>query len=131
MGHVEDQIATETVRKYDSAVVKPRTDSDLRLLRGRIKHWLRETVMLMVDRAEEVKISEGAIRDTDTQLKVICADSDTGKIIGQGGRNARSLRIVLLAISRSTGHNFTLDIVDVNEDKREEQKARVVAAANQ
>jgi predicted RNA-binding protein YlqC (UPF0109 family) len=105
------------------------TDSELRLLRGRMKLWLRETVMLMVDRPQDVKVMEGSARINDTQLKVLCAAADTGKVIGTGGRNVRSLRTVMLSVSRATHHNFTLDVVDANEGKREERMARVMAAA--
>jgi hypothetical protein len=122
MTQVEDQIAMGAVREYDAAIAKPRTDSELRLLRGRVKHWLRETVMLMVDCPEEVRIIEGTAKEAETQLKVLCATSDTGKVIGKQGRNVRALRIVLITASRTCGHNFTIDIVDANEAKREAKR---------
>jgi uncharacterized protein len=90
----------------------------------RIKNWLRETVMLMVDHADEVKVIEGSVRDNDTQLKIVVHTDDAGKVIGKGGRNVRSLRIALLAISGAIGHNYTLDVVDANESKRSEQVSR-------
>jgi predicted RNA-binding protein YlqC (UPF0109 family) len=107
-------------------IAKPMPAEDLRLLRERIKCWMKETVMLMVDFADEVKVVEGSIRDTDTQLKIAVHHDDTGKVIGKTGRNVRSLRICLMAISRSTGHNFTLDVVDGNEEIRAERLARVI-----
>ena len=43
-------------------------------------------------------------------LRIIVHDSDLGKIVGRGGRIARSLRTILLAISRQSGSSYKLDI---------------------
>jgi predicted RNA-binding protein YlqC (UPF0109 family) len=94
------------------------TDLGTEVLRERIKNWLRETVTLMVDYADDVKVIDGRLRGNDTQLKILVHTDDAGKVIGKEGRHARSLRTVLMAISRAHGHNFTLDVVDTNEDKR-------------
>lgn len=95
-----------------------------KVLCTRIKNWLQETVKLMVDHADEVKVVEGCVTDDSTQLKVIIHTDDAGKVIGKQGRNVRSLRITLMAISRAVGHNFAIDVVDSNEGKRAEKVSR-------
>jgi predicted RNA-binding protein YlqC (UPF0109 family) len=87
-------------------------ETDLPLLRVRLMHWIKETVSLMVDYPQEVKVIQGAPKDGETQLKVIAHPDDIGKIIGKSGRNARSMRVLLLAVSRTTKHTFTLDVVE-------------------
>lgn len=99
-----------------------------KVLRERIKNWLQETVKLMVDYADEVKVIEGSMRDNETQLQIVVHTDDAGKVIGKEGRNVRSLRILMLSISRARGHNFTLDVIDANADKRAEKFARVFEA---
>lgn len=111
-----------------AGVLKPLTDSDLKLVRGRVKHWLRETIILMVDHREDVAVSEGSMKETETQLKVLCHRDDVGKVIGKMGRTARSLRILLLTVSRATGHTFNLDIVDASDAKRADRLSRVLEA---
>lgn len=52
-----------------------------------------------------------------TVLRVSCHPADVSKLIGKGGRNARALRTVLLAVSRQSA--LDLDIVMPTSSSRE------------
>jgi uncharacterized protein len=102
---------TEKLSQTLGAVLRTGNDSDIRMVRGRVKVWLRETIMLMVDHPAEVKVSNGPIDGYSLIVRVEVHPEDIGKIIGKQGRNARSLRTMLLAIGHTQSHYFTLDIV--------------------
>ena len=48
--------------------------------------------------------------DRRTVLQIRVAERDRGKVLGRNGRIARSLRVILLAISREQGGDYLLDI---------------------
>ena len=50
----------------------------------------------------------------DYVLQVSCTKAGRGGLIGKEGRNARSLRVILDAISVQTGLRFTLNIVETD-----------------
>ncbi len=62
-------------------------------------------------------------RGQDHVLQVTCTQSGRGGLIGKEGRNARSLRVILDAISLQTGLRFTLNIVETDETNVREPPA--------
>ena len=61
-----------------------------------LKSLLEAIVQGLVDRPEEVRISEHA-KDSATVLELRVARTDIGKVIGKDGRTAQSIRTVLSA----------------------------------
>jgi predicted RNA-binding protein YlqC (UPF0109 family) len=51
-------------------------------------------------------------KDGGVVLELSVAESDLGKVIGKGGRIARSIRTVLSASVNNTGKRYSLDILD-------------------
>ena len=76
-----------------------------------VAEMLRVMVRFMVDQPDEVVV-ETVMDGPGVIYRVSVASSDVGKIIGQGGRTARSLRIVLQAISMSQKVKMNLDIAE-------------------
>jgi predicted RNA-binding protein YlqC (UPF0109 family) len=72
---------------------------------------LKAIVRLMVDRPDEVMV-ETQIYEAGVMYLVKAAKEDCGKLIGQGGRTARSLRIILTAISMTQKCKINLEIAD-------------------
>ncbi len=75
----------------------------------------------LVDKPEEVLINE-VPSETVTLLRLSVDPTDVGKIIGQQGRTARSLRTLLGAISVKYRHRYSLEIVE-DVDPRSTVKA--------
>ena len=111
-----------------SSTIRPKTDSESRMLRGRMKLWLRETLMLMVDHPGSVQIMEGNTEANSLQLRIQVHPDDTGKIIGKMGRNARALRAVILAMGHTQQHFFTIDMVD--GDRKTQERIAALKAEN-
>lgn len=73
---------------------------------------LEHLVAGIVDNPDDVSVREKSGRGRGTLLKVIVNPDDLGRVIGRGGRTARSLRTVINAIS--TDGAVRVDFVDVN-----------------
>ena len=65
-------------------------------------------VRLLVDRPDDVHVVS-----TGTVLRLSVHETDLGKVIGKQGRTARSLRILLLAMSVGAENKMALDIISV------------------
>ncbi len=76
-----------------------------------LKSLLEAIVQGLVDRPEEVRISEHA-KDSATVLELRVARTDIGKVIGKDGRTAQSIRTVLSAAGARDQRKVHLDIVD-------------------
>ncbi len=76
-----------------------------------VAEMLKVMVRLMVDQPDEVVV-ETVMEGPGVVFRIKVAPTDIGKIIGQGGRTARSLRIVLQAISMSQKVKMNLDITE-------------------
>jgi uncharacterized protein len=63
-------------------------------------------VRLLVDRPDDVHVVS-----TGTVLRLSVHETDLGKVIGKQGRIAKSLRILLLAMSVGAESKMALDIV--------------------
>jgi len=70
----------------------------------------------LVDKPERVEV--GILQGENvTIFELRVAPDDVGKIIGKEGRIAKSMRIILAAISMSLKRRFALDIIDTNRQK--------------
>ena len=76
-----------------------------------IAETLKGLIKLMVDSPDEVSIT-ATTDPSGATLRLSVAPSDTGKVIGMQGRTARSLRVILGAISKTSQINISLDIAD-------------------
>ena len=71
---------------------------------------LRRMAEALVNHPEQISLT--SIDDGDrTTLRLQVAPEDVGKLIGTGGRTARSLRIVLTAAATKQRRTVSLDIV--------------------
>jgi predicted RNA-binding protein YlqC (UPF0109 family) len=72
---------------------------------------LHGVINAMVDRPESVVLTSDE-NGSDITFRVTVHPEDLGKLIGKQGRNARSIRTILSAISMTKKLRFTLDISD-------------------
>jgi hypothetical protein len=73
-----------------------------------------EIVRALVDEPAAVEV-ESVERGDNTVLELRVAPQDLGKVIGKQGRTARSVRIVLGAVSMKLHHRYTLDILEEDD----------------
>jgi uncharacterized protein len=78
-----------------------------------VAETLMALVRLMVDCPKEVSV-ETIIDGPGVMYRVKVSPIDRGKLIGQGGRTARSIRQILQAVAMTQKVKISLDIVDVN-----------------
>ncbi len=75
------------------------------------KDFVEYVAKSLVDEPEKVVVSE-IVGRMSVILELSVAPDDIGKIIGKGGRIARSIRLLLGAIASKTGKRITLHILD-------------------
>ena len=75
----------------------------------RIVDWLRDTIRFMVDIPDAVVVTP-VPQPSGVLLIVMVDKTDIGKVIGQTGRTARSLRIILTAMGLKEGLRVGLDL---------------------
>ena len=65
----------------------------------------------LVDKPEQVSVNviEG---EKNSMVELRVAPEDIGKVIGKGGRIARSIRVILGVVSVKLGKRITLEIID-------------------
>jgi predicted RNA-binding protein YlqC (UPF0109 family) len=66
----------------------------------------------LVDRPEEVRVTEVAEDDGTLVLELSVADGDYGNVIGRGGRTAAALRTVIKTAAVRDKRRVFIDIVD-------------------
>ena len=71
---------------------------------------LSNVLELLVDDADVLRIEVFGGETSDSTLRVSAKQTDIGKLIGQQGRTARSLRILLMEMTSSLNIKVTLDI---------------------
>ncbi len=81
-----------------------------------VDELVREIARALVDEPEAVAV-ESVSRDENTVLRLRVAPQDIGKVIGKQGRTARSVRIILGAVSMKLRHRFTLDILEEGDEE--------------
>jgi hypothetical protein len=76
-----------------------------------IKELLEEIARALVDKPEEVQVSEVAGEQT-TVLELRVAQDDLGKVIGRQGRTARAIRTILGAAGMKLRKHFVMEILE-------------------
>jgi len=76
-----------------------------------MKDLIKHIVQAMVDKPEEVEISE-IEGDQVPVLKLRVAKADIGKVIGKKGRNVRAIRTILSAASAKEKKHTVLEILE-------------------
>ena len=74
-----------------------------------MKELVEVIAKALVDCPEEVRVSEEE-REDAIVLKLSVAETDMGRVIGKGGRIAKSIRAVLSAASARQSKHIILDI---------------------
>jgi predicted RNA-binding protein YlqC (UPF0109 family) len=76
-----------------------------------MKDFIDYIVRALVDNPDQVEVAEvEGSRTTVYELRV--AQGDLGKVIGKGGQTAKSIRILLAAISARQGKRAVLEILE-------------------
>lgn len=76
-----------------------------------MKEFIETIVRALVDNPDEVELNEVAgERTTVYELRV--GAGDLGKVIGKHGQTARSIRIIISAISAKQGKRAVLEILE-------------------
>jgi hypothetical protein len=78
---------------------------------GAMKDLIKNIVQTMVDKPEEVEITE-IEGDQITVLKLRVDKADIGKVIGKKGRNVRAIRTILSAASAKEKKHTVLEILE-------------------
>ena len=74
-----------------------------------MKELVEVIAKALVDRPEEVRVTEEE-REDAIVLKLSVAEADMGRVIGKGGKSAKSIRAVLRAASARRSKHILLDI---------------------
>ena len=74
-----------------------------------MKELVEVIAKALVDRPEEVRVTEEEREDASV-LKLSVAEADMGRVIGKGGKIAKSIRTVLRAASARRSKHILLDI---------------------
>ncbi len=83
---------------------------------ARVSLLIEQLAQSLVDKPERVAV--GTLRGEGvTVFELHVAPEDVGKVIGKQGRIARSMRILLGAMSMSLKQKFTLDIIDKHNEQ--------------
>jgi uncharacterized protein len=72
--------------------------------------WMTLTVLSLIDKPEEMKLLS-SFENSKVVIKLRVHSTDIGKVIGKKGRTARSIRVLLCAMSMKYKQKFELDIV--------------------
>lgn len=75
------------------------------------KALLEYLVVQLVDHPDEVEVAEFESRRKETILELKVAESDTGKVIGKGGRIAQAIRTVIKAAALKDGRRVSVEII--------------------
>ncbi len=76
-----------------------------------LKGLIEEVVKAIVDKPEEVKISEVEGESTSV-IELRVAKEDIGKIIGKEGKTAKAMRTILSAASQKLKKKTHLEIIE-------------------
>ena len=66
----------------------------------------------LVEKPDEVKVTEAEEIDGEVVLEVEVAEDDLGRVIGRGGRVANALRSVMKAAATREDKRVVVDILD-------------------
>jgi len=65
-----------------------------------------------VDHPDQVEVREFEEEDETLVYELLVAEDDRGKVIGRGGRTAKSLRAIMKAGGTKEGKRVLVEIVD-------------------
>ena len=94
----------------------------------RVRSLVRCLAEVLVDAGASVSV-KAALHEGSTILMLTVAPNDLGCVIGEHGRTARSLRVVLAAASMKYQHRFLLDISQQHNPFRLQQRRTVYPAS--
>jgi len=77
-----------------------------------VKELLEFLARTLVDRPDEVEVSEYTEEDGTLVLELSVAEDDRGKVIGRHGRMAKALRGIMKAGGIKEGKRVLVEIVD-------------------
>lgn len=83
-----------------------------------VEALVREIARALVDIPEAVHL-EAVTTERATIFRLRVHPTEAGKVIGKQGRNARSVRILLSAISAKLHHQYSLEIIEGEEQRGE------------
>jgi predicted RNA-binding protein YlqC (UPF0109 family) len=86
-------------------------DSERRDSTAKTQLFLVQLAQILVVDGSSVRV-EAKMTEAATALRLHAAPADLGKLIGEQGRTARSLRVVIEAIGVTQGIHYTLEIVE-------------------
>ncbi len=73
-----------------------------------------DLVFALVDEPEQITISVEVL-DKETVIRVRAPAKEVGKIVGSGGRTARSLRVLLAAVGAGRKKLYSMDVKAVGQ----------------
>ncbi len=77
-----------------------------------MKELLTTIVLPLVEKPEEVEITETEKEDGEILLSLKVASSDMGKVIGRQGRIAKAIRTVMKAYANKENKKVAVEIVE-------------------
>lgn len=80
-------------------------------MRETMRQWIEDTVKALVDAEGQVRVVEFPATQSVT-YEVYVADEDFGKIVGEKGKHADALRILMNAMSRKYKFKYMLTLMD-------------------
>lgn len=85
-----------------------------------MKEFLEFIAKSLVDKPEAVRVEETK-EEEGINFKLYVDYNETGKIIGEMGKTAKSIRTLLIAVAAKNGFRVTLDIPDkmIREERKE------------
>ena len=75
-----------------------------------MEELLEDLARQLVDSPDEVRVERSERESGEVLLELHVAEADRGKVIGKGGRIARSLRTVVKASAVRTGRRVHVEI---------------------
>lgn len=79
-----------------------------------MKELLEQIVKSIVDKPEEVKISEEDGEYGEVILKLSVSDKDMGKVIGKGGKIIKAIRTIVRILAIKNNKRVNIDLEDKN-----------------
>ncbi|MGL4483948.1 MAG: KH domain-containing protein [Anaerovoracaceae bacterium] len=73
---------------------------------------VKDIAMALVDKPEEVEVTEAVGEEGETIIKLKVADDDMGKVIGKQGRIARAIRLIVRAATVKEDKQVMVEIVE-------------------
>lgn len=77
-----------------------------------MKELIEHIAKSLVEKPEEIEVSEEVAEDGSTLVKLAAAQDDMGRIIGKQGRNAKAMRTLLNAKATRENCRASLQIME-------------------